>query len=192
MIIKDQLLLPKGTLTDKSPLVVDMKYIHMMETRLEDVKVASPDNAAELMGSFNMAANTAMKALANIQYELLMAKQGFDKRKAILILEELPKKAQELKESGVKTNEDVREALITLDKEAFMFRDRIDCLTAAMALIEAKIKSFVRAYNVAKTISETRKLNATSLPMNTGSLISNEHNKKIYGEEFDLSFGSED
>jgi hypothetical protein len=192
MIIKDQLLLPRGTITEMTPLVVDMKYIHMMEQRLEDIKIATPDNAGELMGSFNMAANTAMKALASIQYELLMAKQGFDRRKAIVILEVLPEKMQELKENGIKPNEDIREALVTLDKEAFTYRDRIDCLTAAMSLIESKIKSFVRAYNVAKTISETRRHNATSLPMNTASLISNEVSKKIYGEEIDLSFGSED
>jgi hypothetical protein len=160
MITTDtKMLLPRGDATNGSPLVLDMKQIYESERRLEDVKSVTPDTASEVMGEMNIAANDASRYLAWIQYELLMAKKNYDKRKAVLILEKLP---DFLKEKGLKPNEDIRESFLALDNEAYQLRDRIDCLTAAFYMIEGKLKTFVRAFNAAKSVGDNRRYNAVA------------------------------
>jgi len=159
MVSSTMMLLPKGDLNEKSPLALDLDHVFKAERRLEDVKTCNPDNVSELMGEMNVAANESAKYMSWIQYELLMAKKNYDKRKAILILDYLP---DFLKDKGLKPNEDVREAFITKDDTAFQLRDRIDCLTAAFYMLENKLKSFVRAFNAAKSVADSRRGQATA------------------------------
>lgn len=160
------MLLPRGDAIEQSPLVIDLTNTFAAEARLEEIRTANYGSATELMGYMNVAANDAQKYLGLIQYELLMAKKNYDKRKAILILDFLP---DFIKEKGLKPNEDIREAFIIRDPEAYQLRDRIECLTAALYMIEGKVKSFVRAFNAAKMIAEGRRGQATGPITSIGS-----------------------
>lgn len=166
MLLADKkMLLPKGDLSETSPLVLAMENIYQAEGRLKDVMTCTPEKSSEMMGAMNIAANETAKYMAWIQYELLMAKKHFDKRKAILILDNFP---DWLKKNGLKSNEEMREAFIIKDEEAFQLRDRIDCLTAALYLLENKLKSFVRAFNAARSVADSRRGSAVAPLMSPG------------------------
>jgi hypothetical protein len=169
MEIGTKIALPKGDPASASPLVLEMDEIYSAERRLSDVRTANPENAVEFMGAMNVAANLASKYMAWIQYELLMAQKHYDKRKAHVILVKMPEEAEKLKERGIKVNEDIREALLTQDDECFKLRDRIDCLTAYYTIIEGKLKSFVRAFNAAKSVSDNRRASATAPIVSVGA-----------------------
>lgn len=165
LLSETSMMLPRGSLEDNTPLILRLEAINKAEKRLGDVRLVNPETAGEMMGSMNLAANDTAKYMAYIQYELLMAKKNFDKRKAILILDEFP---EYLKKNNIKPNEDVREAFIIKDDIAFQLRDRIDCLTAALYGFENKMKSFVRAFNASKTIAESRRSMASAPIMSPG------------------------
>lgn len=157
--MQNKLLVPRGDLANQNPLVLDMSKIYSAENRLEDVKSCTPDTSSEFMGDLNVASNETSKYMAWVQYELLMAKKNYDRRKAVLILDFFP---DFVKEKGVKPNEDLREAFIINDSEAYQLRDRIDCLTAALYLLENKLKCFVRGFNAAKSVAESRRFSAVA------------------------------
>lgn len=196
-----KMMIPKGLGLTPVPLVLNMEEITYAESRLPDIRVTTPDNAAELLGVFNTAASTVTKYMAWVQYELLMARQSYDKRKAIVILDEMPTKAEELKSKGVKMNEDVREALLAQDSECFTFRDRMDCLEAVLNYLDGKRQSFVRGYSAVKSVAETKRFTASFPQTSTGSLMSESNSvivvpnapleKRAHATEFDLSFGEE-
>lgn len=158
--VQGKLILPRGALKSPSPLEVDLTSVRNAEIRLPELRSMTFGSAVDLMGVMNEAASDAMVALAKIQYELLIARQNYDRRRAVVLIDEMPDHAKKLQEKGMKMNEDLREAFIVRDDECFNLRDRIDCLTAAGALIEGKVKTFVRAFNAAKTVAEFKRSNA--------------------------------
>jgi hypothetical protein len=181
--LKGKLIVPSGTISESSaPITLDMEQIYHTESRLGDIRVANTENYVELMGTFNEAAHTTMKYIAKIEFELLMAKQQYDRRKAVLILDVIP---EELRKREIKSSEDVRNSFLTLDEECARYKDRIDCLTAAITLLDGKVKSFVRAFNAAKSVAEVKRGSYTSL-----STSGNIKNSEV-SNELDLSFGDE-
>lgn len=181
--LKGKLIVPRGIISESAlPMTLNMEQIYSVEARLGDIRVANSENYVELMGTFNEAAHTTMKYIANVEFELLMAKQQYDRRKAILILDIIP---EELKKREMKSSEDVRNSFLTLDEECARYKDRIDCLTAAISLLDGKVKSFVRAFNAAKSVAEIKRNSYTSL--STSGNISN----REVSAELDFSFGEE-
>ena len=168
MELGNKLHLPKGD-GISSALILDLEPIYYAESRLHDIKTVTPMTAPELMGTFNEAANTVATYRAKLQYEMLVAKQNFDRRKAIVVLDEMPELLKQLAERGMKSNEDVREAIITKDAECFKFRDRFEYLQATDTLLESKIKTFVRAYNAAKNVAESRSYMAAAPRLSYGT-----------------------
>lgn len=150
------MVLPRGNLQNTQPLRVDMSPLYKAEERLSEIAIINAMKAAELMGFFNEAANRATRYAGSVQYELSLAQRSLDRAKARVIMEVLPAQMAKWKESGIKANEDLRTALFSLDPECENLFDRIDCLGAAIILLEGKIKSFVRAYNAARSVTDSR------------------------------------
>lgn len=170
--VQGKLILPRGSLSSGPPLEVDLTSVRQAEIRLPELRSMTFGSSVDLMGVMNEAASDAMIALTKIQYELLIAKQNYDRRRAVVLIDEMPDHAKKLQEKGMKMNEDLREAFIVRDDACFNLRDRIDCLTAAGSLIEGKVKTFVRAFNAAKTVAEYKRGNALS-PVTSNSSYDN-------------------
>jgi hypothetical protein len=150
-----------------SPLSLDMEPIYSGESRLEEIRMVSPETAPELMGYFNVACNTATKYLSWIEYEILQAEKHFELAKATVILDKSPEIFNKLKESGVKPNEDVRNALIARDEECQLYLDKLNQLKAVRMILDSKAKSFIRAHNAAKVIFERKSFVAASPNLGT-------------------------
>jgi len=141
---------------DSSPLSLDMSRIYQAERRLHDLAIVTPGNAPEFMGEMNASAHITMNHVSEITRELIFARQALDRRKAVVILEVLPEKLISLKDRGIKANEDIREAILATDNEYMGLRDRVECLEAASIHLDNKVKSFVRAFNAARSIMERK------------------------------------
>lgn len=156
---------PRGGV-DQPPLQLDMKLLHEAEGRLNEVRVVTPVTAIELTGFFNEACNLSNKYLAWVEYEIIQAKRNYDLARATVILEksvdEYEKQKARFKELGVKFNEDFREAMVIKDIECMQRKDVLDALEAVKFLIEAKSKSFERAYYACRLISDNKNRSAAS------------------------------
>jgi len=149
------LMVPRG-LPNLAPLTLDMTLIYEAENRLFEVSLANPSNAAQLQGYFNNACNLTTKYLAWIEYEILNAKKHFDLAKATVILEKSIEEWNKIKSSGVKYNEDFREAMVSRDSDCQLRLDTLNALIASKSLLESKVKSFTRAYYTCQSVSSSR------------------------------------
>jgi galactokinase len=121
---------------------------------------------------FNQACNITNRYLSSIKLEILYAQKGYDIAKATVIIDKMPELIAQLVASGMKNSEDVRNAFIARDQECQDSLDRLNTLLATEAFLDAKSKSFVRAYNAVKAIAERRPGRAAEVSLSTseGSL----------------------
>lgn len=141
---------------ERSVLELPMDIIDQAEARLHEVRLVSQATATELKGVFNEAANAASKYMAWIEYEILKAKKQLDLDRATVILDKVPEEAKRLKESGVKMNEDMREALISRDEDCQYALDVLDSLKAMKALMDSYYWTFIRAHKSLEEISNRK------------------------------------
>lgn len=149
------LILPRGK-PDLPPLKLEMDEIYKAESRLHEVSIVSPMTAPELMGYYNTVCNLTTKYISWIEYEILVAQKHFELAKSTVILDKMPDEVKRFKDSGMKANEDFRNALISRDSECSATLDNLNQLIAVKSLLENKARSFVRAYNASRSIWERR------------------------------------
>jgi hypothetical protein len=142
---KRVLSVPRGN-PGQPALELDLTPLDSAEKRLYEVRLNNSAIAKDLEGTFNEAANLASKYLAWVEYEILQAQKNHDLNRAVVILEVIPEKAKELKELGIKMNEDYREAMITRDENCAKSLDVLNSLKAVQALLKASLDTFVRAH----------------------------------------------
>ena len=162
------LAVPRGK-ANLEPLQLDMTLVYEAEGRLFEVRTVSPATAPELTGYFNEACNLSTKYLAWIEYEILQAEKGFNLAKATVILDKAPEEYKKIAGTGIKFNEDFREALIARDLECQDRLDALNGLQAIKALIESKSKSFERAYYACRHIAESKQKTA-AMPNFSGTI----------------------
>lgn len=146
---------------ERSILELPMDIIDQAEARLHEVRLVSVATATELKGAFNEAANATSKYMAWIEYEILKAKKQLDLDRATVILEKVPLEAIRLKESGIKMNEDMREALISKDEDCQYALDVLDSLKAMKALMDSYYWTFIRAHKSLEEVSNRKGMTPT-------------------------------
>jgi hypothetical protein len=104
------------------------------------------------MSSFNEAANTVTKYMSWIKYEILTGEKEFNLAKAEVIIDKLPDEAKKLKDTGMKPNENLREALIAKDQKCSELTERLNALNAAYELLDCKARAFIRAYSAVRSL----------------------------------------
>jgi hypothetical protein len=133
-----------------------MTLIYEAESRLSDLRFVNHETGVELSAYYTQVCNTVTKYLAWLEYELLAADKHYGLAKATVILDHMPEAAQKLKESGVKVNEDVREAMIAKDIACQSQLERLNMLKALQKLLEGKMHSFTKAHYLARLAVEKR------------------------------------
>jgi len=144
------------------PIVMDMTLPYEAERRLSDLRSVSPTNAPELMAVFNEATNLIGKYLAWVEYEYLQAQKTYELARAEVILDKAPEAFKKQKDSGIKFNEDFREALVAKDEECSKALDTLNTIKAIKVLLESKFRTFERSYYAARAIAEKKSLVAAS------------------------------
>ena len=159
------LLIPRGT-PNLAQISLDLTEVYGGERRLVEVRAVNPLTAPDLMGYFNQVCNTTSKYLAWVEYEILQAKKYVDLARSTVLLEKAPAAFAHLKDTGIKYNEDFRDALVIKDPDYQKALDILNHLTATKVFLESKSWSFIRAYNACKYVATTRGQVAASPNLN--------------------------
>lgn len=164
--VGQNLMVPRG-IPGLVPFKLDMAGIYEAEQRLAEVGRSSAEAASQLMGYFNKACSDTNKYLAWIEYEILQAKKYFELAKASVILEKAPIEFAKIKDaSGIKYNEDFRNAVITRDQECQERLDILNALEALKVLLQSKSWSFIRAFNACQSLWDNRNTRAAQPVLN--------------------------
>jgi len=157
------------------PLDLEMKPIYDAERRLHEIRVVTPGTRSELQGFYNETCNLTSKFIAWVEYERLQAVKNLGLERARVILEEAPAQFQKLQDSGIKFNEDFREAVVMRDIKYQEALDRLNSIIAVKTLLDGKFWTFHRAFNSCGEMSMNKGLISAS-PNLTGTLNTDDGN----------------
>lgn len=152
---KRVLSVPRGT-PGRGSLDMDMDVIDEAERRMRELRLVSHATKTELSGLFNEAANASGKYSGWVEYEVTQAKKTLAKCRSDVILGKMMDEAKRMKDLGIKMNEDIREALISKDEACERALDLVDSLTAVKTVLEEHKWSFIRSFNAAQGIADSR------------------------------------
>ncbi len=135
--------------------LLPMSAIYRAEARIEEIAIINTAKAPELIVCFTRAYATLTDHLAVISTQVVKAQNTVAKRSAIVLLDEVPRI---LREKGVLSarspggSEDQRTAVLEMDPEYQVARDRLQELEAYYALVEGKQDNIERAYLAVRKI----------------------------------------
>lgn len=135
-----------------SAIVIDLKRIVEAEARIIEVQAFTPTKAGELCTAFTISWRDLHHNICALEAEKIAAQKVVDRRTAVITLEEMPKI---LKEKGVASNKETREAVLALDVELQAAQDVVDQITAIIELLKGKQKAFEWAFTTVKKIMGT-------------------------------------
>ena len=130
---------------------IHMAKIHLAESRLGEVRhTTNHAIAADLKAVFNDAWSDCSRYLAGLHSEEAKADRQLRLAKAEAILDKYPEFLKEWAKKNpdmkVKDNADIRDSFIYRDGEFQKWKVIKDHITSVIALLEAKSKTFERAY----------------------------------------------
>jgi len=155
------LVCPHGSGEGEFRLALD--HIHRAEARMEEVQSVTPLKAPELLTALNRAWLDVSRAGLAVRQHRLKAEGALKARKAVVLLEILPKMLVE-KQLG-KANEELREAILTQDAEYARLEARLQQLEAIEELLKLKARAFDNAFTAVKRI-----VNSPALGMGAGDV----------------------
>jgi hypothetical protein len=146
----DLLIIPRGR-PGLSPLKMDLGDIRRIADRLPEIKRATAMTLADLIVDFNIGLLRLAKAISIVDLELKEAEMQYKEVKSMAILEKIE---LILKDKGVKSTSDTREAAMYLDPAVKEARGRMDLLTVVSTYLRDQHHAFELAYNGAKKICD--------------------------------------
>ncbi len=128
---------------------LNLHDIFIAENRAQEVATVNQHKAPELLALFNRAYLDLSNMLSQLRFQQTRAEDCVAKRKAVLLVDIIP---GQLKEKGLASSADVRQALIDLDEEYQRAKERLDFIEATIEYIKGKIKFMENAYTSVKKI----------------------------------------
>lgn len=128
---------------------LDMTAIQTAESRISEVAFVTPHKAPELLAVFNEVFLELTRYITKVEYEKGIAERTANKIKAVILLDRVP---AILKERGLSTSADLRNAVLDLDDDYNMALDKCDQLEAMSRLLKGKLDAIEMAYNSVKKI----------------------------------------
>lgn len=165
LIESTELRVPAGEMID-ADYVIDLAAILRSEVRQAEVAIVTPAKAPELLAEFNKSWLAIHDVIARLEAEKNKADKAAKKRRAVVLLEIVPKVLEEKKLS---TAADVREAIILTDDEYEILTDRFDQIKAAIFFLKGKMESFENAYTSTKKIMGEDSYNMHGKPLSGGT-----------------------
>jgi hypothetical protein len=130
-------------------IVVPLKDILAVESRIPEIAFVTPHKAPELLAAFNVAYLELDKHLKVVEMEVVTAKQNQSVIKATVLLD----KCEEVfKTKGIKPSADLRQAIVDLDPDYRAATERVNALEAASEYLSGKIKVIEMAFGSVKKI----------------------------------------
>lgn len=145
--------------------IIDLQALLASEARQDEVAYVTLTKAPELLSEFNKSWRDIHSVVAKLEAEKNKAEKAANKRKGVLILEVIPAR---LKELGIASAADTRQAIIATDPDYEALTDRFDEITAALVYLKGKLKSFENAYASVKKIMGEDAFNYKNKPGMSG------------------------
>ncbi len=142
-------------------ITIQLGDIMIAEQRQSEIAFVTPIKAPELLSLFNGAWRDVDKLVKELVEARIRAERELERRRSSLLLYEVEKI---LKDCGLSSTKDTRDAAISLDPAYQDLQDRVDQLTAAGEYLKGKLKSFENAFTSVKKIMGEDTYNMSSRP----------------------------
>ncbi len=109
----------------ENPILLELKDTKYAESRVPDIRIVSPANAPDLLASFAEGLNELARAMGYISLEVIKSQTKLERRKANLILNEIP---AILEKKGQRSSEDLRNAVLALDEIYCRLNEEVNSL----------------------------------------------------------------
>jgi len=146
------------TLDGREDLTVQLHSTSVAESRAPEIAAITPTKAPELLVTFNRAYLDLTQIFAKLHLERSRAEDALGKAKAVILLDKLP---GILKEKGISSSVDIRQAIVDSDADYQAAKETLDIITATMEYIKGKIKFMENSYTAVKKIIGERNWNMT-------------------------------
>lgn len=129
--------------------VLDMREIYRAEGRLIELRGVTKLKAGELIHTFIEAWSRAAEYVGQLDAELARAKSALNRVRAVVVLDKAP---EQLKQRGLSSSrspggsEDLRNAVVSCDKDYQAAEEVVIQTTAAIAFMKTKVEKFKMAY----------------------------------------------
>jgi hypothetical protein len=133
------------------PIVIAFGKILAAEARQVEIASVTPEKASMLLEVYNTAWRELHALFSKLSYEKVCAEKEANRRKAIVLLEIVPTR---LKDLGVASSADTRQAVLDLDEEYQDYTDRVAQLEAVCEYMKGKLKSFENAFTAVKKVMQ--------------------------------------
>lgn len=137
----------------ETPIILELQQTQEAMSRIGEISVINSASLPELLACFSKALVELNRALSVISLEIVKASHKVDKRKAILLLDEMP---GILLAKNIKSSEDVRNAIFALDEQYSKLCEQKDVLEAVFENLKGKSKNLELALYSIKTITQYR------------------------------------
>jgi hypothetical protein len=148
---KDTLILPRGREQGFGPLVLNMKKVNEVFTKIPELQRATPITLGDLLVAFLLGMAELSRYIASVEMEVKDAKRELEKYRAIALLEKVE---QVLADKKIKSTADMREAALALDPAIQTASEKFDMLTAMSNFLYHKYSELLNSYHAAKKIAE--------------------------------------
>lgn len=137
---------------EQSQLVFSMRKVLVAEQRAEEIACVTPHKAPELLATFNRGYLDAANIFAKVKLEQARAEDDVAKIKAAILIDRAPAL---IKEKGLTSSADIRQALVDADPEYQLAKERLAFLDATVEYVKGKMKFLENAYTSVKKIMDT-------------------------------------
>lgn len=169
---KTTITIPRGD-PNKGSFDVDLSLLIDAEKRKKEVAYVNKETAPELMYSFNEAYCEVNKIIVQLGLEYNYAAEAVEERRAIVLLDIVPeelKKRNLVNPRSPSGSDDMRKAIISLDKELKALNERAETIKAFHQLLRIKSKGLEMAYQAVKKIYDPyRTLNEIAPRLKSGN-----------------------
>jgi len=146
--------LPDGT-GGINVIELPMAEVYRAVSRIDEIAIVNQHKAPELIACFARAFATLTDYIAVASGQVVKAKNALSRRTAIVLLDEVPRVLREkglLSTRSPSGSEDQRNAVLEMDAEFIVARDRVQQLEAYYELLRGKQKDIEQAYLAVRKI----------------------------------------
>jgi len=137
---------------ETSIMTLEMRKVLLAENRADEIAIVTPQKAPELMALFNRGYLDASNLFAKAKLEQARAEDSVNQIRANVLIDKVPAL---LKEKGLHSSADVRQALVESDLEYQEARERLAQLDAMVEYLKGKMKFLENAFTSVKKIMDT-------------------------------------
>lgn len=142
-------IVPRG---EQTALQINLQRVLEVEARGDEIAVVTPQRAPELLATFNRAYLDSTEAFSRLKLEQARADDAVNRIKAEILLDRIP---GILKEKGIGSSADIRQAIIDADPDYQAAKERVDMIEAMIEYVKGKTKYLENCYTSIKKIMDT-------------------------------------